>query len=263
MGVWTSTDPADQFFSPYAYAGNGYNPINGVDSDGNYMKSGVAGQDARDREISARLDRGIDAGRLDRGGRVDEDRMVAEINSAELVSNMRLRVVMEKYQESIRQTLSNNGAPGLQYCNFLNKAKLGFDVAGFFFEPADWVSAGISAMQGEWDEVGYSLLASVPIAGSLGKGVFKYGDDLLGLAGKSGAQIGKNAVKMSNEQIGKFLNAGKNWHKTSAKEKFLNFFKKELKGDTNADFYIDKKTKEVFLKSNHSGNWIKTGEFFE
>ena len=46
----------------------------------------------------------------------------------------------------------------------------------------------------------------------------------------------------------------KNWHKTSAKSKFLSKFKKELKGDTNADFYIDKSTKEVFLKSNKSEN---------
>ena len=34
LGIWTSVDPARQFVSPYLYAGNGYNPINGFDSDG-------------------------------------------------------------------------------------------------------------------------------------------------------------------------------------------------------------------------------------
>ena len=36
LGMWTSVDPARQFVSPYLYAGNGYNPVNGVDPDGNY-----------------------------------------------------------------------------------------------------------------------------------------------------------------------------------------------------------------------------------
>ena len=35
LGMWTSVDPARQFSSPYLYAGNGYNPVNGVDPDGN------------------------------------------------------------------------------------------------------------------------------------------------------------------------------------------------------------------------------------
>ena len=35
LGVWTSVDPARQFSSPYLYAGNGMNPINVVDPDGN------------------------------------------------------------------------------------------------------------------------------------------------------------------------------------------------------------------------------------
>ena len=35
LGLWISVDPARQFASPYLYAGNGYNPVNGVDSDGN------------------------------------------------------------------------------------------------------------------------------------------------------------------------------------------------------------------------------------
>ena len=36
LGMWTSVDPKRQFASPYLYAGNGYNPVNVVDPNGNY-----------------------------------------------------------------------------------------------------------------------------------------------------------------------------------------------------------------------------------
>ena len=35
LGMWTSVDPKRQFSSPYLYAGNGYNPVNVIDPDGN------------------------------------------------------------------------------------------------------------------------------------------------------------------------------------------------------------------------------------
>ena len=35
LGLWTSVDSARQFASPYLYAGNGVNPVNGIDEDGN------------------------------------------------------------------------------------------------------------------------------------------------------------------------------------------------------------------------------------
>ena len=38
LGVWISVDPKRQFASPYLYAGNGYNPVNGADEDGNYFR---------------------------------------------------------------------------------------------------------------------------------------------------------------------------------------------------------------------------------
>ena len=38
LGMWISVDPARQFTSPYLYAGNGYNPVNGVDPDGNEVE---------------------------------------------------------------------------------------------------------------------------------------------------------------------------------------------------------------------------------
>lgn len=37
LGVWTSVDPKRQFASPYLYAGNGMNPVNVVDPDGNVV----------------------------------------------------------------------------------------------------------------------------------------------------------------------------------------------------------------------------------
>lgn len=68
---------------------------------------------------------------------------------------------------------------------------------------------------------------------------------------------------MSLDDIGKFLGVGKDWHKTSAKSNFIKKFRKQLKGGTNADFYIDEGTKEVFLKSNKSSNWVNTGQKFD
>ena len=39
LGMWISVDPARQFASPYLYAGNGVNPVNGVDPDGNQYQN--------------------------------------------------------------------------------------------------------------------------------------------------------------------------------------------------------------------------------
>ena len=76
---------------------------------------------------------------------------------------------------------------------------------------------------------------------------------------ESSKNFGKDAKKMTPDEIGEFLGKGKNWHKTNAKSSFLAKYKKQLKGDTNADFWFDKNTNDVYLKSNKSGNWIKTG----
>src|SRR5574344_535099 len=38
LGMWVSVDAKRQFNSPYLYAGNGTNPINGVDEDGNIFQ---------------------------------------------------------------------------------------------------------------------------------------------------------------------------------------------------------------------------------
>ncbi len=39
LGMWISVDPKRQFDSPYLYAGNGMNPVNVVDENGNYTIS--------------------------------------------------------------------------------------------------------------------------------------------------------------------------------------------------------------------------------
>jgi len=36
LGMWTSLDPAEQFWSGYSYMGNGFNPIGNTDPDGEY-----------------------------------------------------------------------------------------------------------------------------------------------------------------------------------------------------------------------------------
>jgi|GEM_PF-2915746 len=89
------------------------------------------------------------------------------------------------------------------------------------------------------------------------------GEDGAEGAGDELADSPKDAKKMSEDQIGEFLGAGENWHKTTAKKSFVKEFSQQLKGDTNADFYLDKKTKQVFLRSNKSNIWVNTGLKFD
>lgn len=46
LGLWISVDAKRQFNSPYLYAGNGVNPVNGFDPDGNVlmMQQGVSNE---------------------------------------------------------------------------------------------------------------------------------------------------------------------------------------------------------------------------
>ena len=43
LGVWVSVDPKRQFASPYLYAGNGFNAVNGIDEEGNIFDSNEGG----------------------------------------------------------------------------------------------------------------------------------------------------------------------------------------------------------------------------
>ena len=68
-----------------------------------------------------------------------------------------------------------------------------------------------------------------------------------------------NSRKMTNSEIAKYF-GDNNWHKGKYKERLIHHYKKELKGSTNVDLYIDKSTKEVYLRGNKSNAWVKTGD---
>lgn len=70
-----------------------------------------------------------------------------------------------------------------------------------------------------------------------------------------------NSRKMTNEEIGQFF-GDKDWHKKDYKKSLMKNFQKELKGSTNVDLFVDKTTKQVYLKGNKSGAWVDTGETF-
>ncbi|MCF0216379.1 MAG: RHS repeat-associated core domain-containing protein, partial [Fibrobacteraceae bacterium] len=54
LGLWISVDAKRQFSSPYLYAGNGVNPVNGVDSDGNVFVDD-AGKSLYQRAVANRF----------------------------------------------------------------------------------------------------------------------------------------------------------------------------------------------------------------
>jgi hypothetical protein len=72
------------------------------------------------------------------------------------------------------------------------------------------------------------------------------------------SNIIKGASKMSLKDIEKVL--GKNWHINGGKTKYINSFKKELKGSTNADFYLNSDTGDILLKGNKTESWVITGD---
>ena len=49
--------------------------------------------------------------------------------------------------------------------------------------------------------------------------------------------------------IGRFF-GDEEWHDTNAEKDYLKKFEKEMKGDTNADFHINKDTNDIYLKTN-------------
>ena len=82
--------------------------------------------------------------------------------------------------------------------------------------------------------------------------------DVLGLGGS----IYANTREMTDEEIARFF-GDEEWHDTNAKKDYLGNFKKEMKGDTNADFHIDKDTNDIYLKTNKKEIWINTGDKLE
>jgi hypothetical protein len=78
---------------------------------------------------------------------------------------------------------------------------------------------------------------------------------------KTATEIAKNCKKMTEDQITQLL--GKDWHKNGSKSRLVKKFSRELKGSTNADFYVDKTTFEVLLQGNKTKSWVQTGLFLE
>ena len=69
LGMWISVDPKRQFSSPYLYAGNGYNPVNVVDPDGNI----VIAQTERDQKIYAQFTKNLTPEQAERLSDVERD----------------------------------------------------------------------------------------------------------------------------------------------------------------------------------------------
>ena len=69
LGMWISVDPMRQFASPYLYAGNGYNPVNVVDPDGNI----VIAQTERDQKIYAQFTKNLTPEQAERLSDVERD----------------------------------------------------------------------------------------------------------------------------------------------------------------------------------------------
>lgn len=119
-------------------------------------------------------------------------------------------------------------------------------IPGVLGSAASLMNAGLYAYEGNYSSATSNGFSAIPFGKVLKKGskLLKFGSNVT----KGVGNIAKNTSKMSSDDIGKFLGAGKNWHGTTAKKDYLKQFSKQLKGDTNADFYIDKTTKEVFFK---------------
>ena len=71
-----------------------------------------------------------------------------------------------------------------------------------------------------------------------------------------------NSRRMTPKEIEKHF-GNKNWHQSHEKKNILNKFRKELKGSTNADLYVDKKNNQIYLKGNKSDAWVDTGEVLQ
>ena len=111
-----------------------------------------------------------------------------------------------------------------------------------------------------------SSLGVVPSIGNVATNLVNRSRDALSGLKNLGAavkgKVGNNFRKMTPDEIGKFLGAGKNWHKTNVKGDYVRQFEKGLRGDKNADFYIDKATNEVVLKGNQNHVYVRTGDKF-
>ena len=144
------------------------------------------------------------------------------------------------------------------------------DIAGIFdpYGIADGLNAALQWNNGDVSGAAISVAGLVPYLGDLAK-AGKVKKDLgvinnaIEAANKSLGNKFSNARKMTPKEINQFF-GDKEWHdKNINKKSMINKFRKELKGSTNADMYIDRETKQIFLKGNKSNAWVDTGEVLQ
>ena len=122
LGMWISVDPKRQFASPYLYAGNGYNPVNIVDPDGNaplylavyFNKKNSGGRNAKynAQESVRRLKRNI-SNRVDTELNQVEVRAFAEGEAMEMMEWLN-----ESGSEGFRAIMTHGGK-GRKYITYI------------------------------------------------------------------------------------------------------------------------------------------------
>ena len=74
-----------------------------------------------------------------------------------------------------------------------------------------------------------------------------------------GGKIGVNAKAANTEELAQIFGDPK-WHQNGLKDKLIGRYLKQLRGDKNADLWIDPSGR-VLLKGNKSERWVETDVF--
>ncbi len=238
---WSSVDPlVDDYLwiSPYAYCG--WNPLLYIDLDGNSAKDKIMGWT-----------------------------LGAITNVIPLVSLSNIR---DSYSPDNPSDYNNSlqCVDNLAFCAgaALMASGAADVVGGTAIAEAGLAVAttGVGAPEGAGVAVvGGSLVGTGLLKGAIGSSLManssnnKGGGYSRGGQKSAGTKDFSNSRKMTPDEIGKYFN-DKNWHKGDYKKSLMKDFQKELKGSTNVDLYVDKTTKQVYLKGNKSGAWVDTGE---
>lgn len=131
---------------------------------------------------------------------------------------------------------------------------LGGGGAGMLTGPAAVAVSPVAALEG--------AAQGAAIGGAAGIGIGVY------IAKKNGdgdSCDSNNTRGMTDEELADFLGEGDDWHYDGkAKDDYRKGFRKQLRGDTNADFQIDKDTREVVLRGNKNKDiYVRTGQYYK